>query len=271
MHVGESESLSMQLRVYVKGQIKAERRGSRKSSFSAKRRDKVFIILSLHKSSFPWISKNKTNTVILCMMFLLSKAKWISSECWWSPTRPWRSPCCTISQNQGLIQYLLSFKSHCPCYFFSKKMLLRIRIPAAPHPLLWALRQESLLGLKPPGTMPLLQVRIITIIIIIIICIIINILLLCIGEHWTPCKKLQFFFEKQTHISWRESRKMVCQNFMDELWYEWLHDLKNRDGWMYGVSQNIVYWLIYELANGPERWLTGTGQQSSLWFDWNWV
>ena len=195
-----SESLSMQLRVYVKGQIKAERRGSRKSSFSAKRRDKVFIILSLHKSSFPWISKNKTNTVILCMMFLLSKAKWISSECWWSPTRPWRSPCCTISQNQGLIQYLLSFKSHCPCYFFSKKMLLRIRIPAAPHPLLWALRQESLLGLKPPGTMPLLQVRIITIIIIIIICIIINILLLCIGEHWTPCKKLQFFFWKaDTH------------------------------------------------------------------------
>ena len=60
------ESLSMQLRVYVKGQIKAERRGSRKSSFSAKRRDKVFIILSLHKSSFLWISKNKTNTVILC-------------------------------------------------------------------------------------------------------------------------------------------------------------------------------------------------------------
>ena len=132
MHVGESESLSMQLRVYVKEQIKAERRGSRKSSFSAKRRDKVFIILSLHKSSFPWISKNKTNTVILCIMFLLSKAKWISSEWWWSPTRPWRSPCCTISQNQRLIQYLISFKSHCPCYFFSKKNAAQDSNPCCP-------------------------------------------------------------------------------------------------------------------------------------------
>ena len=92
------------------------------------------------------------------------------------------------------IWYLSNLTVH--VIFFIKKMLLRIRIPAAPHPLLWALRQESLLGLKPPRTMPLLQVRIIAIIIIIII----NILLLCIGEHWTPCKKLQFFFWKaDTH------------------------------------------------------------------------